>query len=54
MTRVLITAGTAPGRLSDPGDIADMAVFLASDGARMVSGQVLTVDGFTINPDPKV
>ena len=47
-------AGTALGRLADPGDIASMAVFLASDGARMVSGQVLTVDGFTINPDPKV
>ena len=31
-----------------------MAVFLASDGARMVSGQVMTVDAFTINPDPKV
>ncbi len=47
-------AGTALGRLTDPEDIANMAVFLASDGARMVSGQVLTVDGFTINPDPKV
>ena len=47
-------AGTALGRLSDPEDIANMAVFLASDGARMLSGQVLTVDGFTINPDPKV
>ncbi len=47
-------AGTALGQLSDPEDIANMAVFLASDAARMVSGQVLTVDGFTINPDPKV
>ncbi|MCB2117106.1 MAG: SDR family oxidoreductase [Rhodobacteraceae bacterium] len=47
-------AGTALGRLSDPEDIASMAVFLASDAARMVSGQVITVDGFTINPDPKV
>jgi NAD(P)-dependent dehydrogenase (short-subunit alcohol dehydrogenase family) len=35
-------------------DIADMAVFLASDGARMVSGQVIAVDGHTENPDPKV
>ena len=25
---------------------------ISSDGARMVSGQALTVDGFTINPDP--
>ncbi|WP_412174815.1 SDR family oxidoreductase [Albidovulum marisflavi] len=47
-------AGTALGRLSDAEDIANMAVFLASDAARMVSGQVMTVDGFTINPDPKV
>lgn len=47
-------AGTALGRLSDPGDIASMAVFPASDGARMASGQVLTVDGFTITPDPEV
>ena len=35
-------------------DIADMAVFLASDQARMVSGQVIAVDGHTENPDPKV
>lgn len=47
-------AGTALGRLSEADDIANMSVFLASDGARMVSGQVLTVDGFTINPDPKI
>ena len=45
-------SGTALGRLSDPEDVAAMAVFLASAGARMVSGQALTVDGFTINPDP--
>ncbi len=44
--------GTALGRLTDPEDVAHMALFLASDGARMVSGQALTVDGFTINPDP--
>ncbi|MDE1130233.1 MAG: SDR family oxidoreductase [Ascidiaceihabitans sp.] len=35
-------------------DIADMAVFLGSDSARMVSGQVISVDGHTENPDPKV
>ena len=45
-------AGTALKRLTDPDDVAHMALFLASDGARMVSGQALTVDGFTINPDP--
>jgi NAD(P)-dependent dehydrogenase (short-subunit alcohol dehydrogenase family) len=46
--------GTALRSLVDPGDIANMAVFLASDGARLVSGQAITVDGFTINPDPQV
>jgi hypothetical protein len=31
-----------------------MAVFLSSDQAKMVSGQVIPVDGHTENPDPKV
>ena len=35
-------------------DIANMAVFLASDAARFVSGQIIAVDGHTENPDPKV
>jgi NAD(P)-dependent dehydrogenase (short-subunit alcohol dehydrogenase family) len=34
-------------------DIANMAVFLASNGAARVSGQVICVDGHTENPDPK-
>ena len=46
--------GTALHSLVDAVDIANMALFLASDGARLVSGQTLTVDGFTINPDPQV
>jgi hypothetical protein len=29
-----------------------MAVFLASAGARMISGQALAVDGMTYNVDP--
>jgi NAD(P)-dependent dehydrogenase (short-subunit alcohol dehydrogenase family) len=33
-------------------DVADAALYLAS--APRVSGQTLAVDGFTINPDPKV
>ena len=45
-------SGTALKRLSDPEDVADMALFLASDGARMITGQALSVDGFTINPNP--
>jgi 3-oxoacyl-[acyl-carrier protein] reductase len=39
-------AGRIPlGRVGDPSDIADVAVFLASDKARYVTGQVITVDG---------
>jgi NAD(P)-dependent dehydrogenase (short-subunit alcohol dehydrogenase family) len=45
-------SGTALKRLTDPQDVAALSLFLASDGARMISGQALTVDGFTINPDP--
>ncbi|MBA2443035.1 MAG: SDR family oxidoreductase [Rubrobacter sp.] len=33
------------GRPGEPEDIADVAVFLASEGARYITGQVLTVDG---------
>jgi NAD(P)-dependent dehydrogenase (short-subunit alcohol dehydrogenase family) len=39
--------------LVSPADIANMAVFLASDGARLVSGQVIAVDGHTEHPEPK-
>jgi len=35
-------------------DIGNMAVFLASKQARLVSGQVIAVDGHTVNPDPKI
>lgn len=35
-------------------DIAAMALFLGSDAAAKVSGQVISVDGHTENPDPKV
>jgi NAD(P)-dependent dehydrogenase (short-subunit alcohol dehydrogenase family) len=47
-------AGTSMRAFVTAKDIADMAVFLGSDGARMVSGQVISVDGHTENPDPKV
>lgn len=47
-------AGTSMGRFVEARDIADMAVFLASDAARLVSGQVIAVDGHTVNPDPKL
>ncbi len=47
-------SGTSMGRFIEASDIANMAVFLASDAARLVSGQVIAVDGHTVNPDPKI
>jgi len=47
-------SGTSMGRFVQGADIANMAVFLGSDAARLVSGQVIAVDGHTVNPDPKV
>lgn len=47
-------SGTSMGRFVEGQDIAEMAVFLASDAARLVSGQVIAVDGHTVNPDPKI
>ena len=48
------TSGTSMGRFVEAQDITNMAVFLASDAARLVSGQVIAVDGHTVNPDPKL
>ena len=36
------------GRLAEPSEIADAAVFLASDMSSYISGQILGVDGVTI------
>lgn len=47
-------AGTSMRQFVAAEDIANMAVFLGSDAARLVSGQVIAVDGHTENPDPKV
>jgi NAD(P)-dependent dehydrogenase (short-subunit alcohol dehydrogenase family) len=46
--------GTSMRSFVEASDIANMAVFLGTDGARLVSGQVIAVDGHTENPDPKV
>ncbi|CAM5770617.1 3-ketoacyl-ACP reductase [Labrys miyagiensis] len=46
--------GTSMRSFVTAGDIGAMAVFLASDAARFVSGQIIAVDGHTENPDPKV
>jgi len=46
-------SGTSLKSFVSAEDVANMAVFLASPQARMVSGQVISVDGHTENPDPK-
>ena len=33
------------GRIGEPDEIADVALFLASHGARYLTGQVIVVDG---------
>lgn len=43
--RAAFIAGIPLGRLAQPEDIADAAVFLASDAARFITGVVLPVDG---------
>jgi NAD(P)-dependent dehydrogenase (short-subunit alcohol dehydrogenase family) len=47
-------AGTSMRTFIEARDIGNMAVFLASDAARYVSGQVIAVDGHTVNPDPQL
>ena len=47
-------SGTSMRTWVEGRDIANMAVFLASAGARFVSGQVIAVDGHTFNPDPTI
>ena len=46
------TAGAALKRLVDAKDVAAMALFLASEGARNVTGQAMLVDAMTYNVDP--
>lgn len=57
MTRDAVYQGYATGTsmrtFVTAQDIADMAVFLGTDAAKRVSGQVIAVDGHTENPDPK-
>jgi 3-oxoacyl-[acyl-carrier protein] reductase len=41
-----MTSRLGPGKLGDPvGDLGPMLVFLAGDGARFITGQMLAVDG---------
>ncbi|GAY08314.1 SDR family NAD(P)-dependent oxidoreductase [Pseudonocardia sp. N23] len=43
--RALLVDNTPVGRLCTPSDIAEVAAFLVSPAAAMISGQVVTVDG---------
>ena len=43
--RAVIEAGTPLGRIAGPDELAETVQYLASDAARFVTGQVLTVDG---------
>jgi dehydrogenase/reductase SDR family member 4 len=43
----IIANGTCLKRLGEPEDIAGVAVFLASDAARYITGQLILVDGGT-------
>ena len=43
--RSAVAAGCLGDRIANPGDIADVVHFLASEGARHVTGASLTVDG---------
>jgi len=58
MTRDAVCEGYAKGTsrrcFVEARDVAGMALFLASDAARRVSGQVIAVDGHTENPDPRL
>lgn len=58
MTRDQVYQGYAKGTslqtFVEARDVANLSVFLASDGARFISGQAIPVDGHTVNPDPQV
>ena len=47
-------SGTSLKTFVNAEDIASMALFLASDQAFRISGQIIAVDGHTENPDPKI
>ncbi|MEO1330767.1 MAG: SDR family oxidoreductase [Pseudomonadota bacterium] len=50
--RQAIIAGTPIGRIGDPHEAAEAALFLASDKASFITGQILTVDGGRSVLDP--
>lgn len=49
-----LAAGLPLRRIGEPGDIADAAVFLASDGSRWITGTDVTVDGGLMAGTPRL
>lgn len=47
-----IVAKTPLGRIASAEEVADTAIFLASEGARFITGQIVTVDGGRSLTDP--
>ena len=47
-----ILAATPLGRIAGPGEVAEAAHFLASEGAGFITGQIITVDGGRTLIDP--
>jgi NAD(P)-dependent dehydrogenase (short-subunit alcohol dehydrogenase family) len=43
--KAALASGVPLGRIGKPDDIAAAVLYLASDGAAFVTGQVITVDG---------
>jgi 7-alpha-hydroxysteroid dehydrogenase len=50
--RSAIIGHTPMGRIAPPGELAEAAQFLASDGSGFMTGQILTVDGGRTLVDP--
>ncbi|MBU2958666.1 SDR family oxidoreductase [Paracoccus sp. 1_MG-2023] len=50
--RSQIIAGTPMGRIAPADEVAETAQYLVSDGARFVTGQIVTVDGGRSLADP--
>lgn len=44
--------GVALRTFVEGADVANMAIFLASDKGRYITGQALSVDGYVVNPEP--
>ncbi len=48
-----ITAGIPLSRIGDPQDVANAVLFLASDAARHITGEVLSISGGALIPLPR-